>query len=74
MEQEAKHVEAQIQQLGPRRQALEAEARAADATSRATQAAAKEVQDRVVGEVPKTLTGHPVDEIARIVAQDLSGG
>ena len=47
MEQEAKHVEAQIQQLGPRRQALEAEARAADATSRATQAAAKEVQDRV---------------------------
>lgn len=32
----------------------------------------KEVLDRVVGEVPKTLTGHPVDQIAKIVAQDLS--
>lgn len=31
----------------------------------------KEVQDRVVGEVHKTLTGHPVDEIAQIVSKDL---
>ena len=46
-EQEAKRVEAQVQQLGPRRKALEAEAKAADAASRAAQAAAKDVQDRV---------------------------
>ena len=46
-EQEAKLVEAQLQQLGPRRQALEAEAKAADVASRAAQATAKEVQDRI---------------------------
>ena len=46
-ELEAKHVEAMIQQLGPREQALEVEAKAADAASRAAQAAAKEVQDRI---------------------------
>ena len=46
-EQEAKGVEAQIQQLGSQRQTLEAEAKAADAASRAAQAAAKAVQDRV---------------------------
>ncbi len=31
----------------------------------------KEVQAKVVGEVHKTLTGHPVDQIERIVAQEL---
>jgi hypothetical protein len=46
-EEEAKRVEALIQQLGPRRQVLEAEAQTADALSRAAQAAATEVQDRV---------------------------
>jgi hypothetical protein len=46
-EQAAKGVEAQIQQLGPRRQALEAEAKAADTASRVAQVAAKEVQDRI---------------------------
>ena len=46
-EQQAKRVEAQIQQLGPRRLALEAEAKAADVASRAAQATVKEVQDRI---------------------------
>lgn len=32
----------------------------------------KEVADKVVGEVHKTLTGHPVDQIERIVAQELA--
>ncbi len=32
----------------------------------------KEVQAKVVGEVHKTLTGHPVDQIERIVAQELA--
>jgi protein required for attachment to host cells len=32
----------------------------------------KEVQARVVGEVHKTLTGHPVDQIERIVAEELA--
>ena len=32
----------------------------------------KEVTDRVVGEVPKTLTNHPVDEIEKIVKSDLA--
>ncbi|MBP1805560.1 host attachment family protein [Rubellimicrobium aerolatum] len=32
----------------------------------------KEVADRIVGEVHKTLTGHPVDQIERIVAQELA--
>jgi protein required for attachment to host cells len=32
----------------------------------------KEVQSKVVGEVHKTLTGHPVDQIERIVAQELA--
>ncbi len=32
----------------------------------------KEVSSRVVGEVHKTLTGHPVDHIERIVAQELA--
>jgi len=31
----------------------------------------KEVASRVVGEVHKTLTGHPVDQIERIVAEEL---
>lgn len=46
-EQEAKLVEAQLQQLGPQRQALEGEIKSADASSRAAQAAGKEVQDRI---------------------------
>jgi hypothetical protein len=46
-EQEAKRVAALIQQLAPRQQALEAEAKAADTAGRAAQAAAKEVQDRI---------------------------
>lgn len=46
-EQEAKRVAALIQQLGPRRQTLEAEAKAADAASRRAQAAAKDVQDQI---------------------------
>ncbi|GAB1721851.1 MAG: DUF2326 domain-containing protein [Nitrospira sp. CR1.1] len=46
-EQEVKRVAALIQQLIPRQQVLEAEAKAADATSRAALAAAKEVQDRI---------------------------
>jgi protein required for attachment to host cells len=32
----------------------------------------KEVADKVVGEVPKTLTNHPLDEIEKIVAGDLA--
>lgn len=32
----------------------------------------KEVSDRVVGEITKTLTNHPVDEIERIVAVELA--
>ncbi len=32
----------------------------------------KEVTDRVVAEVHKTLTGHPVDQIERILTQELS--
>ncbi|MDT0683484.1 host attachment family protein [Roseicyclus sp. F158] len=31
----------------------------------------KEVQGRVIGEVPKTLTNHPVDEIEQIVKGEL---
>ncbi len=46
-EQEAKLVEAQLQQLGPQRQALESEIKSADASSRAAQVAGKEVQDRI---------------------------
>jgi hypothetical protein len=45
--QEAKRFEALINQLGPRQQALEAEARSADAVSRAAQVAAKDVQDQI---------------------------
>ncbi|WP_187276960.1 DUF2326 domain-containing protein [Phyllobacterium endophyticum] len=43
--QEAKRLEALIIQLGPRHQALEGEAKDADAVNRAAQAAAKNVQD-----------------------------
>ena len=32
----------------------------------------KEVASRVVAEVPKTLTSHPVDQIERIVAEELA--
>ncbi|NUH64743.1 host attachment protein [Sulfitobacter sp. S0837] len=32
----------------------------------------KEVQERVVGEIPKTLTNHPIDEIEKIVAGELA--
>lgn len=46
-DQKARHLEAQIQQLDPQRQALALEAGAADAASRAVQATAKELQDRV---------------------------
>jgi hypothetical protein len=46
-EQEAKRVDAQIQQLAPQQQALEGEAKSADAANRAAQAAAREVQDRI---------------------------
>ena len=31
----------------------------------------KEVSDKVVGEIPKTLTNHPLHEIEKIVASDL---
>ena len=48
--QEAKRFEALVNQLGPRQQALEAEAKSADAISRAAQAAAKDVQDRIYRE------------------------
>lgn len=30
----------------------------------------QEVADKVIGEVPKTLTNHPIDEIERIVQSD----
>ena len=46
-EQEAKLIGAQIQQLGPRRPALEAGDKTADTSSRAAQAAGKEVQVRI---------------------------
>jgi hypothetical protein len=46
-EQEAKHIGSLIQQLEPRKQALEAEAKTATAASSAAQAAAKAVQERV---------------------------
>jgi hypothetical protein len=45
--QEAMRFEALINQLGPRQQALEAEAKSTDAVSRAAQVAAKDVQDRI---------------------------
>ena len=32
----------------------------------------KEVQSKVVGEIPKTLTNHPIDEIEKIVAGELA--
>jgi hypothetical protein len=44
---EARRVEALINQLSPRQQALEAEAKSADAVSRAARSAAKDVQDRI---------------------------
>ncbi|WP_192384283.1 hypothetical protein [Mesorhizobium silamurunense] len=44
---EAKKLEALINQLGPRQQALEAEAKRADVVSRAAQTAAKDAQDRI---------------------------
>ena len=31
----------------------------------------KEVSDKVVGEVPKTLTNHPVEEIEKLVTREL---
>ena len=34
----------------------------------------QEVRDRIVGEIPKTLTNHPVDEIERIVKAELATG
>jgi hypothetical protein len=45
--EEAKELEALINQLGPRQQALEAEAKSADTASRAARAGAKDVQDRI---------------------------
>ena len=32
----------------------------------------KEVADKVVGEIPKTLTNHPIPEIEKIVKDDLA--
>tara|TARA_R110002049_G_scaffold10127_6_gene50539 strand:- start:8945 stop:9400 length:456 start_codon:yes stop_codon:yes gene_type:complete len=32
----------------------------------------KEVKDKVIGEIPKTLTNHPIDEIEKIVMGELS--
>ena len=32
----------------------------------------QEVTDKVVGEIPKTLTNHPIDEIEKIVKSDLA--
>ena len=32
----------------------------------------KEVSDKVIGEVPKTLTNHPIDEIEKILASELA--
>ena len=46
-EQETREVEALIQHLSPRQQALENESRAADTASRAAQTAVKEAQDRI---------------------------
>jgi hypothetical protein len=46
-EQGAKGLTALINQLAPRQQALEDEAKSADAVSRATQTAAKDVQERI---------------------------
>jgi hypothetical protein len=46
-EQEAKRFAALIGQLSPRQRALEREAKAADEVSRAVQAAARDVQDRI---------------------------
>jgi protein required for attachment to host cells len=34
----------------------------------------QEVTSRVVGEVPKTLTNHPVDEIEKVLKADLASG
>ena len=48
--QEANRLEALINQLAPRQQELEQEARNADAVSRAAQSAAKDVQDRIYRE------------------------
>ncbi|GHE87938.1 host attachment protein [Aliiroseovarius zhejiangensis] len=31
----------------------------------------QEVRDRVVAEVPKTLTNHPIDDVTRIICADL---
>ncbi|WP_147294518.1 hypothetical protein [Ensifer sp. M14] len=45
--QEARRLEAMIHQLGPRQQALESEAKSADTVTRAAQAAAKNIQDRI---------------------------
>lgn len=46
-EQESKHVGAQIQQLEPKRLALEAEVKTADDATRAAHAVTKEIQDRI---------------------------
>lgn len=48
-EEEIKRVTALIEQLAPRQQALEDEAKTADVANRAAQTAAKEVQDRIYG-------------------------
>ncbi|WP_370402116.1 host attachment family protein [Sulfitobacter sp. JB4-11] len=32
----------------------------------------KEVRDKIIGEVPKTLTNHPIDEIEKIVKRELA--
>ncbi len=34
----------------------------------------QEVADKIIGEIPKTLTNHPVDEIEKIVATSLAEG
>ena len=33
----------------------------------------KEVSDKVVGEVPKLLTNHPIDRIEKILKEELAG-
>lgn len=33
----------------------------------------QEVSNKVIGEIPKTLTNHPVEEIEKIVKSDLAG-
>ena len=33
----------------------------------------QEVSDKVIGEIPKTLTNHPLNEIEKIVMADLAG-